>query len=56
MDHKGKLMKTVKQWMHIKEVVMLWLGVGDGGESCCHAIVCDGDDIVEVVNFLSTEI
>ena len=44
-------MKTVKQWMHIKEVVMLWLGVGDGGESCCHAIVCDGDDIVEVVNF-----
>ena len=51
VDHKAKLMKTVKQWMHIKEVVMLWLGVGDGGESCCHAIVCDGDDIVEVVNF-----
>ena len=31
--------------MHIKEVVMLWLGVGDGGESCCHAFVCDFDDI-----------
>ena len=30
--------------------------VGDGGESCCHAIVCDGDDIVEVVNFFVNRI